>query len=374
MNKIILKLIFFLIYTTLSNADSTTIDHNNEISLLEQSCNDGHSMSCHNLIILSDRYKMELPQDKRLDFHQKACQGNIKESCIALWKLYHGEKKYTQALFFIEKSCNLGDIRSCTYAGETYLKDDTIPHDPLKAIEFYTQGCNSKEGAYNCLMLGVMNHEGTGIPKNNIQAIKYLNQACSSNREYRACSLLGLIYAEENNYSKAKELYAKACQYGDEKGCMFLGNLYLSGKGVERSLGEFMRYYEKACDGKNGQDACYTLASMQISDTNSEMRDITIFKLLEKSCSGGNAKGCLVLSFIYQNGYMISRDFLNTLESLSIQLQQNSSLNDFNFTKDKYKMTSVVSSNKEKAHSFLQQSCNLKSSLGCKLYNKEIIF
>nr|WP_315060510.1 tetratricopeptide repeat protein [uncultured Campylobacter sp.] len=51
------------------------------------------------------------------------------------------------------------------------------------------------------------------------------------------CSNLGFAYANgrgvEQDYTKASEFYAKACNMGNGGGCYNLGNLYAQGRGVK---------------------------------------------------------------------------------------------------------------------------------------------
>lgn len=57
---------------------------------------------------------------------------------------------------------------------------------------------------------------------------------------------------------KAAELYAKACDTGDEAGCSNLGFAYANGRGVKQDYAKASEFYAKACDMGSG-GGCYDL-------------------------------------------------------------------------------------------------------------------
>mgnify|MGYP000875431011 CR=1 FL=1 len=60
---------------------------------------------------------------------------------------------------------------------------------------------------------------------------------------------------------KAAKIWLKACKAGEARGCVRLGFLYQSGKGVEQDDVKAAKFYEKACDA--GELAgCDSLASL----------------------------------------------------------------------------------------------------------------
>nr|WP_314564926.1 tetratricopeptide repeat protein [uncultured Campylobacter sp.] len=66
------------------------------------------------------------------------------------------------------------------------------------------------------------------------------------------CSNLGFAYANgrgvKQDYAKASEFYAKACDMGNGGGCYNLGNLYAQGRGVKEDANTAEKYLKKACD------------------------------------------------------------------------------------------------------------------------------
>ena len=56
-------------------------------------------------------------------------------------------------------------------------------------------------------------------------------------------------FYNNKEYDKAAELFKKACDGGEMRGCRYLGIMYANGKGVEKDLGKAAELYKKACDG-----------------------------------------------------------------------------------------------------------------------------
>ncbi|MBN2694717.1 sel1 repeat family protein, partial [bacterium] len=66
-----------------------------------------------------------------------------------------------------------------------------------------------------------------------------------------ACVVLGKkIFKTDIN--RANELYEKACDLGNGKGCSQLGCSYRNGCGVRKDINKANKLYEKACDLGDG--------------------------------------------------------------------------------------------------------------------------
>ncbi|MCI6178773.1 MAG: sel1 repeat family protein, partial [Campylobacter sp.] len=59
----------------------------------------------------------------------------------------------------------------------------------------------------------------------------------------------GRAFYNNKEYDKAVELYKKACDGGDMRGCRSLGTMYANGNGVEKDFSKAVELYKKACDG-----------------------------------------------------------------------------------------------------------------------------
>uniref|UniRef100_UPI0026F2B4C3 tetratricopeptide repeat protein n=1 Tax=Campylobacter showae TaxID=204 RepID=UPI0026F2B4C3 len=60
---------------------------------------------------------------------------------------------------------------------------------------------------------------------------------------------LGAEAYNQGDYQKAAQLYQKACDGGELRGCNNLGTLYVKGQGVNQDYQKAAQLYQKACDG-----------------------------------------------------------------------------------------------------------------------------
>ena len=90
-----------------------------------------------------------------------------------------------------------------------------------------------------------------GAAQDGKKAAQLYAKACDMGDE-AGCSNLDFAYANghgiEQDYAKASEFYAKACNMGNGGGCYNLGNLYAQGRGVKEDANAAEKYLKKACD------------------------------------------------------------------------------------------------------------------------------
>lgn len=64
---------------------------------------------------------------------------------------------------------------------------------------------------------------------------------------------LGVIYVKgtgvRQSFSKANELFLKACNGGEARGCSNLGVMYYTGNGLKQNYTTAKELFRKACDG-----------------------------------------------------------------------------------------------------------------------------
>ncbi len=58
----------------------------------------------------------------------------------------------------------------------------------------------------------------------------------------------GEIARTNKEYTKAFELFVRACDGGDSSGCAMVGAFYEDGDGIQRNYSEALSYYIKSCD------------------------------------------------------------------------------------------------------------------------------
>ena len=115
-------------------------------------------------------------------------------------------------------------------------------------VLLYKSGIESSFGANKAYKQGIAFHKNKEYDK----AFELYKKACDGG-EMRGCTNLGVMYANgfggEKNEQKAVELYKKACDDGEMLGCYNLGVMYAKGNGVEKDFSKAVQLFKKACDG-----------------------------------------------------------------------------------------------------------------------------
>jgi len=262
-------------------------------SKLENECDNGIALSCHDLGEIyengSEYYEVEKNLTKAVSFHKKGCDKGYSESCLFVGDKFNfgfnGERNVTQAIGFYDKACkennaiacsrlgaryfaqndykkgieyyeyacNNGNEESCEYIGRIYLEGDKVKEDLLVAMKYFNKVFNTR-GCFFYDNLGYRYDKG--MLNNKLNAKKSWKLGCDVNCS-RSCSNLGITYANEKNYEKAKEFLTIACDAnaeGSASACLVLGQLYETKKilNVKNSPKEL---YRKACNNTDEKDA-----------------------------------------------------------------------------------------------------------------------
>ena len=108
---------------------------------------------------------------------------------------------------------------------------------------------------------------------------------------------------------RAAQIWQKACEVGEARGCVRLGFLYHSGKGVEQDDTKAGKFYEKACDAGE-LSGCDSLASLH-QNSGEHAKAAAIF---ERACEKGFGLSCYNLAQIYEAGLGVASDESKALD------------------------------------------------------------
>ena len=81
------------------------------------------------------------------------------------------------------------------------------------------------------------------------------------------------------------EALTKQCQEGLLPECSVLAYYYFIGIGVKQDFFTAVKFYQKACDGKDA-GACSVLGSMYVEGTGVKQDFFTAVELYQKACDG----------------------------------------------------------------------------------------
>jgi len=146
-----------------------------------------------------------------------------------------------------------------TYLGLMYLKGLGVDKNPSKAVaQFETAMINDNKDA-QC-HLGFCKVRGYGTDKDEDKGLELLRGALNITPE--ADAYIGLMYLEglpplEVNYALALEHLQKAVRVGHLDAHIFLAEMYLYGKGVNRNPWEAAILLLRAAEKGNARAQCY---------------------------------------------------------------------------------------------------------------------
>ena len=103
----------------------------------------------------------------------------------------------------------------------------------------------------------------------------------------------GLSFFNQGKYSKALDLFTKACNAGNANACYNIGYMYSNGYGVDQDYSAALNPFKKACE-MNISEACFnvgvTYMKMGVSGGNVARAEY----YFSKACGMGYKKGCVV--------------------------------------------------------------------------------
>ncbi len=156
--------------------------------------------------------------DYLIDNGLVSVQNCLDNQCQIVGMIYTLARRYSEAVEYFEKLCEMGNIASCGNAGDIYY---FYLNDYFRAKSFYERSCKQRNSA-SCYELGIMYGDGKGVRQSFEKEDSFYKQACNG-REPLGCYNLGVSYQNQtnikNNQSIAKEFYGKACDYGYQEGC-----------------------------------------------------------------------------------------------------------------------------------------------------------
>jgi uncharacterized protein len=117
----------------------------------------------------------------------------------------------------------------------------------------------------------------------------------------------GLSAYKSGQFTQAADLYRKACDGGERKGCNSLGLMYRSGEGVTKDASRATDLFQRACDAR-GEAGCLNLGAMYMRGEGVSKGATGAADLFKRACDTGGAPGCTSLGRMYRNGEGVPKD------------------------------------------------------------------
>lgn len=213
------------------------------------------------------------------------------------------DKQYGEAAPLFEKSCGLGNVRSCNAIGYMYFNGRGVSKDQAKAFGFYQTACAANNPS-GCTNLGFMYATGAIVEKDPTKAAPLYQKGCDAGSA-AGCRNLGSLYESGRGFAvdkrKAVALYSRACVGGSIVGCSDLGDMYQDGTGIGVDKRKAADLYLKACDGGYGQ-GCTNLGDMFQDGVGVSESPGKAAEFYGRGCAIGDADGCKNLGEMYLDG------------------------------------------------------------------------
>lgn len=222
--------------------------------------------------------------------------------------------------------------------------------------------------------LGTMKYN-EGIQADKVQdytkALDLYADACDYGNAL-GCTNLGYMYEKGNSVAQdhacAIKLFKQGCEGGVAVGCSNLGTMYNNGIGVIQDHKKATDFFKRACD--NGDTLGCTKLALQYQNGEGIEKDyVKAFNLYNKACNNGDISACGSLGMMYEDGIGVAK---NIEEALKLYKQSCDGGENIicGSLGDLYQYGEGVPIDHVKALNFYKQSCDGGSDIGCSNYKE----
>lgn len=148
--------------------------------------------------------------------------------------------------------------------------------DPKRGVRLLEENCTARHGG-SCTLLGFLYSRGrNGVARDDTKSMEYFVKACTLD-DVEGCYHIGNVAYQIAEYPASRVAYQRACELGSGLACARGGELFERGVGGDKDAATSTRMYQRA------------------------------HALLAPSCPG-DAGGCYVLGWLYDEGRGVAKD------------------------------------------------------------------
>ncbi|HEX7601283.1 MAG TPA: tetratricopeptide repeat protein [Polyangiaceae bacterium] len=208
-----------------------------------------------------------------------------------------------QARALCDRGCDLGDSGACGGSGLLRLFGLGGPSDPPAGLALLSKACEGGS-AKACGNLGGTYVAGRfGVPPDPARGFALLERACKEGYGY-ACVNLARTSLDLGDAVKSEAYGKRACDQGEEGGCVVLGILAVRGyRRAEGAADQPESLFKRACD-KGESLGCTALADMYYFGHGGPKDERRGCELFVKSCEMGEAEGCRNAGYCWSRGLL----------------------------------------------------------------------
>lgn len=273
-----------------SHAD-TDEDWSSIAPYLSQSCKWGVQEDC---FILAEMKMKGLGVARApivgLTLYQSACASGLPLGCRGAAKYYEQKNDLKSASIGYDAACQLGDALSCADYGLLVLRGSLGSSAIDEGISILKNACLNGAPT-GCLALSRAYAEGIGVSKDDDKALEYATTACDANMG-AGCTLLAEIQMLLSVWGQGdvSELYNRACELGDGKGCAAIALKRLESEPLSSDI---LKAIEAGCL-QDDIESCRVLGTSLLHGAGVALKDEEGgLNALRKSCFGGDNQACI---------------------------------------------------------------------------------
>ncbi|MEX2173178.1 MAG: tetratricopeptide repeat protein, partial [Pirellulaceae bacterium] len=321
------------------------------------------------MALAGDGMAVDVPRAKTL-FEQAIAAGYEKVGWVALGDLYRGDNDLhdlAKAAEAYQNAADAGDTTSLLTLARMALAGDgmAVPPDPPRAIEYLSIAADL--GSTDArLRLGEMIARGEGIAQDTSLGFAILSEVAAAG-DVRGIVAIGDLYANGSvgpvDGSAAIDAYQAAASRGSADAMMKLGYAYRDGKMVGADGALAVRYFNMAIDA--GQAVARVVLGRghlerRFAGVSSPVEGIETLVDAERL---GVPEAAVAISNAYLNGTGVGRDARRAMLTLEVAAQDGNvqaARRLIEIYRDGH--PPLISPNRSKAESYLQQFANLLDS------------
>jgi uncharacterized protein len=286
-------------------------DFTRAVRLFESACSHGIGRGCASAGFLYQNGR-GVPMDwtRAEQYYRSACDLRDGIGCNHLGALIEkgkadaGASERPRDLY--RRSCELGYAVGCKNLGQA-LRESSDPEDRAQAVVLFQDLCDRND-RMACVLLGGLYSRGQGVPKSIGKAKELYRKACEEG-EPRGCSSLGTVLVREGDMNDGLNYLETACMQGDPAGCINLGGLYKKGENVAKDAEKAAFYLRKGCDSQCEEAcgewigiSCGSLAPYYLSGVGGRKDEARALMLYDRACRFDFAPACFDLGYMYYEG------------------------------------------------------------------------
>lgn len=179
----------------------------------------------------------------------------------------HSKGDYAGALKLLTQAADQGNTYAMDQLGYMYLNGEGVTQNLTTSFSWFKKAADGGR-AMDKHIVGIMYIAGIGVTKDEETGKNWIRQAAADGYppavEWRAENDGHVKTAEEwftegmndhlaQNFTKAFASISKAAEMGNELAMLMVGNMYVSGQGVEKSFVNAYPWYLKAANTGNAE-------------------------------------------------------------------------------------------------------------------------